>query len=61
MEKVGDVADCHGCIRGLPLVNEEDRPDEGKFRSLLSMIREVPLALFLFDASTNSCRGCALP
>lgn len=29
MEKVGDVADCHGCIRGLPLVNEEDRLDGG--------------------------------
>lgn len=27
MEKVGDVADCHGCIHGLPLVNEEDRLD----------------------------------
>lgn len=27
MEKVGDVADYHGCICGLPLVNEEDRLD----------------------------------
>lgn len=48
-------------IRGLPLVNEEDRLDEGQFRSLLSLIREVLLALFLVGASTNSCRGCALP
>lgn len=61
MEKVGDVADCHRFIRGLPLVNEEDRLDEGQFRSLLSLIREVLLALFLFGASTNSCRGGALP
>lgn len=61
MEKVGDVANCHGCIRGLPLVNEEDRPDEGKFRSLLSLIREAALVLSLVGASTNSCRGCALP
>lgn len=29
MGKVGDVADYHGCIHGLPPVNEEDRPDEG--------------------------------
>ena len=61
MGKVGDVADYHGCICGLPLVNEEDRLDEGQFRSLLSLIREAPLAPFLVGASTNSCRGCPLP
>lgn len=61
MEKVGGVADCHGCIHGLPLVNEEDRLDEAVLILALSLIREAALALFLVGASTNSCRGCPLP